>query len=253
MRCQARRGQVTLSPMADNDDARPRATLLLTRPRAMSERFADEIAERDLPLDIVIAPLMEIVPADAPPPLTDDTGVIFTSSQAALLAGAGDGRRAWCVGVRTVEAARSAGFDAILAGACADELVAMLLKERPAGPLVHLRGRYQRGDVAARLRDAGLPVTSHVLYDQVQVPPGAAFEMALDRAPLFVALFSPRSATLFATAAKGMWNPKQDDAVFTLSAAVKAALPPEWAGKTHVSERPDGPSMIDAVARRIFP
>jgi hypothetical protein len=31
--------------MTDNVDARPRATLLLTRPRAASERFAAEIAK----------------------------------------------------------------------------------------------------------------------------------------------------------------------------------------------------------------
>jgi hypothetical protein len=31
--------------MTDNDDARPRATLLLTRPRAASESFAAEIAQ----------------------------------------------------------------------------------------------------------------------------------------------------------------------------------------------------------------
>jgi len=253
MRCQASGGQVTLSPMADNDDARPRATLLLTRPRAMSERFAAEIAERDLPVDIVIAPLMEIVPADAPPPLAAETGVIFTSSQAVARAGPGDGRRAWCVGGRTTEAARAAGFDAVLAGACADELVSRLRKERPAGPMVHLRGRHQRGDVAKRLHDAGLSVTSHVLYDQVEVPPDAAFTTALGRTPLCVPLFSPRSAELFVTAAKGLWEPAPDDAILALSAAVKATLPPEWAEKTLVSDHPDGPSMIDAVTRRIFP
>jgi hypothetical protein len=45
MRCQAGFGQVTLRPMTDNADARPRATLLLTRPREASERFAAEIAQ----------------------------------------------------------------------------------------------------------------------------------------------------------------------------------------------------------------
>jgi uroporphyrinogen-III synthase len=253
MRCQAGGGQVTLRPMADNDDARPRATLLLTRPRAMSERFAAEVAERDLPVDIVIVPLMEIVATDAPPSLTADTGVIFTSSQAVARAGPGDGRRAWCVGARTTEAARTAGFDAVLAGACADVLVARLLQERPSGPLVHLRGRHQRGDVAARLCDAGLQVTSHVLYDQVEVPPGAAFTTALRHSPLWVPLFSPRSAELFAAAARERWTPAPDDAIVALSAAVMAGVPPEWAEKTEVIEHPDGPSMLDAIARRIYP
>ena len=55
--------------------------------------------------------------------------------------------------------------------------------------MVHLRGRHQRGDVAKRLHDAGLSVTSHVLYDQVEVPPDAAFTTALGRTPLCVPLF----------------------------------------------------------------
>jgi uroporphyrinogen-III synthase len=151
MRCQAAGGQVTLRPMPDNDAARPRATLLLTRPRAASERFAAEIAARDLPLEVVIAPLMEIVPTGDLPPLPEGAALIFTSSNAVEAAGPGQGRRAWCVGARTRQAAAEAGFDAVLAGATADELVAHVVDLRPDGPLVHVHGRHQRGDVADRL------------------------------------------------------------------------------------------------------
>jgi uroporphyrinogen-III synthase len=253
MRCQAVEGQVTLRPMADNDAARPRATLLLTRPRAASERFSAEIIRRDLPLDIVIAPLMEIVATDPPPPLPVGAELIFTSSNAVGLAGRGAGQRAWCVGARTASAATQAGFDGVVAGFSADDLVALLNDERPGARLVHLRGRHQRGDVADRLAAAGLSVTSHVVYEQVAVPPDASFTAALTKAPLLVTLFSPRSAELFAKAAGPSWQPGPDCTIVTLSPAVRAVLPTEWRPNTVVSQRADGPSILDAVARRIFP
>jgi uroporphyrinogen-III synthase len=257
MRCQAAGGQVTLSPMADNDDARsgaqPRATLLLTRPRAASERFAADVAALGLPLDIVISPLMEIVPTEGIPVLSKGTDVIFTSSHAVEFAGPGAGRRAWCVGTRTANAASDAGFEAVMAGACAEELIARLLDERPGTPLAHLHGTHQRGDVARRLADAGLEVASHVLYDQVAVPPDAAFSDALARMPLLVALFSPRSAALFASAAGPAWRAGPSVTILTLSLAVQSALPPGWGAFTVVAEHADGPSMLDAISRRIFP
>jgi hypothetical protein len=194
MRCQAVEGQVTLRPMADNDAARPRATLLLTRPRAASERFSAEIIRRDLPLDIVIAPLMEIVATDPPPPLPVGAELIFTSSNAVGLAGRGAGQRAWCVGARTASAATQAGFDGVVAGFSADDLVALLNDERPGARLVHLRGRHQRGDVADRLAAAGLSVTSHVVYEQVAVPARCVLHRGADQSAASRARCSPPEA-----------------------------------------------------------
>jgi uroporphyrinogen-III synthase len=253
MRCQAGSGQVTLRPMTDNVDARPRATLLLTRPRAASESFAAEIAGGGLPLDIVISPRMEIVPVDAPPPLAGDDALVFTSANAIPFAGPGEGRRAWCVGARTTRTARDAGFDAREAGACADALVARLLEERPGPRLLHLRGRHQRGDVVERLRAAGHDTAAHVVYDQVALRPDAAFTSALARDRLIVPLFSPRSASLFSDAAQPDWRPGSEDLILALSAAVRDALPSEWADRCRVVEKPHGAAMRDAIARLIFP
>lgn len=240
--------------MPYNEDARPPATLLLTRPRAASERFAAEIAARGVSIEVLVAPLMEIVQLDVAPPVAAGAEIIFTSSNAIAAAGPGAGRRAWCVGSRTAEVARDAGFDATAAGACADELVASLLAHRPAGPLVHLRGRHQRGDVVERLREAGLSATSQVVYDQVERAPDEVFASALSRSPLIVPLFSPRSAELFASAALGAWQPSSPgDALIALSAAVKAAVPRQWQSRTGVAARPDGDAMIDEIARRISP
>jgi uroporphyrinogen-III synthase len=253
VRCQAGFGQVTLRPMTDNADARPRATLLLTRPREASEGFAAEIAQGDPPLYIVIAPLMEIAPVGAAPMLTQDDAIVFTSANAVPFAGAGNGRRAWCVGARTARVAREAGFDAVEAGECADALVDRLLQEPRGRRILHLRGRHQRGDVTERLRAAGHDAAAHVVYDQVSLPPDAAFSAALTRDHLIVPLFSPRSAALFAEAAQPGWHPGPEDRILALSAAVRAALPEEWKARARVVDRPDAAAMRDAIARRIFP
>jgi uroporphyrinogen-III synthase len=238
--------------MPDNVTARPLATLLLTRPRAASERFAAEIGKRGLPLEVVIAPLMEIVQAD-PPEVARGASFIFTSANAIPAAGPGLGRRAWCVGERTTAEAGLAGFEAIWAGATADELVHRLLAEGPAVPLMHLHGHHQRGEVAERLCEGGLTVTSHVVYDQVECPPDDTFFAALRRSPLWVPLFSPRSAALFVAAASDTWAPRPEDLVLAFSTAVAATIPSDWAESTAICSSPTGAEMLDEVARRISP
>lgn len=239
--------------MADNHDARPQATLLMTRPQAASEQFAQEIAARDLPIEVVISPLMEIVPVGAPVVITTGTEVIFTSSNAVAVVGPGGHQRAWCVGPRTTAEAKAAGFDAVETGQTAEELVATLVANAATRPLLHLRGRHQRGDVTTRLCAAGLNAQSQVVYDQVARPPDDAFFLALSRNPVIVPLFSPRSAELFVSAASPVWAPKSGDTLLTLSDAVLEMLPPDWAANSATVDRPVGSAMLDGIARWILP
>jgi uroporphyrinogen-III synthase len=121
--------------MTDNVDARPRATLLLTRPRAASERFAAEIGKRGLPLDIVIAPLMEIAPVGPARCSRSDDAFIFTSANAVPPPVPASGAAPGASGERHGGGARDAGFDAVEAGACADALVDGLLRGTPPAHL----------------------------------------------------------------------------------------------------------------------
>lgn len=233
-------------------------TVLLTRPRAQSEAFATILTQRFAQLDIVIAPLIEIVPMGDPGDLGDlgeVAGVIFSSMNAVAHAGPGRDLPAYCVGAQTTDAARAAGFAAICEGRTADELVAALTASRPAGPLLHLHGRHQRGDIAGRLAQAGLTVRGRVIYDQAAVPPGTAFQTALARRPLIAPLFSPRTATLFAEASGTHWGNAVPDRVhlIALSAAVAEALPPEWRDGTDIAPTPDRGGMLDGIARRVYP
>jgi uroporphyrinogen-III synthase len=245
--------------MADNDahgdTDGPGGTVLLTRPRAQSAGFADQIRARLPGLRVVIAPLMEIVSTGGVPDLAAGDAVIFTSANGASRAGQGNGRRAWCVGERTAAAAREAGYDACVAGRTADELVARLRAVRPAGRLVHLHGAHTRGDVVARLAADGLQVDGVAIYDQVAVPPDAAFHAALAAAPVIAPLFSPRSAMLFAEAAGQATDARPPSGLrpVALSTAVRDSLPAAWHGATTVCDRPDATAMLDGIVRQVYP
>jgi uroporphyrinogen-III synthase len=245
--------------MADNetqgDGHGPTATVLLTRPRAQSEAFAARIRARLPEADIRLNPLMEIVPSGPPPELRDGDAIIFTSANGVAAAGQGQGRAAWCVGERTCAAARAAGFSATVAGETADALVAHLAELRPAGRLVHLHGAHTRGDVAARLAGAGLSTVSRTVYDQVAVTPGPDLRAALGARRLIAPLFSPRSATLLASAAADLCPafPGPEQTLLALSPAVRDALPMGWRAAAFVVQRPDATAMLDGIVRQVYP
>jgi uroporphyrinogen-III synthase len=240
--------------MADNDAGPARFTLLLTRPRDAAARFALEAAARWPGASVVIAPLMEVVPVGKVPPLDEVDGVIFTSANAVARAGQGHGKPAWCVGARTTEAARQAGFDAVMTGETADELVPCLTERRPTGRIVHLHGVHQRGDVVERLSQSGLSVEGAAVYDQRAVPPDSQFFDALAARPLVVPLFSPRSGVLFAEAAEAVLGPELPEGVdiVALSEAVRQSLPQKWRQPTTLAARPDAEAILDEITRRIF-
>lgn len=180
---------------------RPEPILLLTRPQAAAERFLtglpDEVRAR---VRVLISPIMSIeVTADR-----IDTGpartLILTSGNgvaAAARLGVPRGLPVFTVGETTARKARDEGWTATCAGKNADELVRNLPGFSPGVPILHLRGRHSRGDVARRLTGAGLPTEARVIYDQVARPlsPQAREALTGDD-PVIVPLFSPRSAAL---------------------------------------------------------
>jgi uroporphyrinogen-III synthase len=231
------------------DNAAP--LILLTRPRAASERFAASLrAAIGGSLRIVCAPLMEIRPIPPLPDLAGVGGVIFTSEVAVRLmaeAPVPEGLVAWCVGDRTCAAAHSVGFDARSAGGTADDLVRTILAARPAGTLLHLHGLHTRGDVAGRVRHGGLPVTAQAIYRQDAAPVPDAFSAALAQEGVILApLFSPRSARLFVQAADGNRPPKAT--LVAISGAVRDALPSDWQAACRVAPEPNGAAIITTLA-----
>lgn len=221
--------------------------VLLTRPEAAGDRFAAELEARfGLRVAIVASPLLE--PRFLAPALPDAAALVLTSQtgvQAAARLGAGLPKRAYCVGRRTADAARAAGFDALSADGDADALVALILSAGDRGPFLHLHGRDTRGDVAARLAAAGLPATGAVVYAQEPRPLSPQARALLEGAgPVLVPLFSPRTAQLFAATAPhaaALW-------IAALSPAVAAALGGLPVARSVVAAHPDAAQLIEAMA-----
>ncbi len=232
--------------------ARPEPVLLITRPADRGAAFAEAVrGQLSDPPRVVIAPLVRIACLAPPPDLAPDATVLFTSASAVGCLGAGfeaRGRRAFCVGARTAEAAMAAGFDAVSADGDAAALADLVLRSRPSGPLVHLRGEHAAADLARHLTEAGLPTAEHVLYRQEDVAMDAAAAALLAAPGRVVApVFSPRGARRLAAVAAGR---RATLHLVAISAAAARAFepPPE---RIDVAARPSGAEMLAAVLRAL--
>jgi len=179
--------------------------IIITRPQHQADRFAADLQARTpIALDIMIAPLMEIVPVEPVAPLPNAKHLIFTSANGVAQADRLDLPRtatAWCVGDQTAEAAGALGVPVENAQGNSDDLVDKMITANPSGLILHLRGAHATGQVANRLNAAGLTCEEAIVYDQRPVSPPAPLKAVLSsNTPLIIPLFSPRSARLLATA-----------------------------------------------------
>lgn len=207
----------------------PRPILLMTRPGDDSERTAARIGA-----DVIVAPILQIVPVDHDgAALAQAPGLVFTSAHAVASAGPGRGRPAICVGERTGQVARDAGF-AVIQGAGTADSLAPLIAASPV-PLVHPHGRH----LAQRLAVPGI-----VVYDQRPQPLTARARAALMGArPVVVPVYSPRSARLLAGMAAGARAPLWLVAISDAAAAVWTAP----AARRAVADQPSGRAMDAAI------
>ncbi|SLN42569.1 uroporphyrinogen-III synthase [Ruegeria meonggei] len=177
--------------------------LLMTRPRAASERFVAQLPTRIRSrVQVIYSPILEIRPLSVQVDTAGVRGLIFTSANAVNAAASLDVARdlpAFCVGPVTTGTAKGAGWNAQMVGATAEELVAFLLKDRPDSPLLHLRGEYSRGNIAERLTESGLTTREQPVYQQHLLPlTSEATVAAGGETPIIAPLFSPRTARHFA-------------------------------------------------------
>lgn len=219
--------------------------LLMTRPEAASEAFVADLAQRVVLGPVVISPVLEIVGLPHDPVEPGVAGIILTSAHALAHYRGPVSVPAYCVGPRTTQAARAAGFDAVQAGETADALVDFIVSHPPTGPIVHLHGRHTRGNVAPRLRHAGINVQERAIYDQQSRPLTSEAHALLDgERPVILPLFSPRSALLVCEEIGGhapRW-------VVAMSESVRDAAAQANARRMIVAPRPDGAAMCAAVS-----
>ena len=231
--------------------------ILITRPELEAQRFAAQLDGHGIAS--VIAPLMSIEPVESPlPPLAAVQALIFTSANGVRAFSARETRRdlpAYAVGEATAAAARDAGFaNAISAGGDAEGLAALLADRiDPAkGPLLHIAGADQAGDLPGVLRARGYELQQAVLYRAVAAPelPALARAAIESGGVSGVALFSPRSAAIFAdrAAAAGLGANLASLDAYCLSRAVAAALEGKATFRAvRVAARPHAEALIAAI------
>ena len=162
---------------------------------------------------------------------------------------------AYGVGPQTAAALSAAGFlNVHIAGGDVTSLARTITDDCPEGPVLHISGRDQAGDLAATLKAAGCEARRAVLYEAraaKNLPPdvlAALRDGALDG----VLLYSKRSAEIFYRLAGAANLDASLPQAFCLSAGV-AEIARAAGAQTHVAEFPDDAHMyicLDAVANR---
>ncbi|MFY0692963.1 MAG: uroporphyrinogen-III synthase [Paracoccaceae bacterium] len=226
------------------------AKILLTRPLRQAERFAGVLRETfGEGLEIEISPVLEIRFIDADLDLNAVDGFVFTSENGVAGIVKNSAHRdlpAFCVGDRTAEAARDAGFKATSAHGDVDALAKLLAREALGQTLLYVRGKHVARDLAPLLAGAEITLREAVLYDQVERPVSEAARMLLNGSDrVLCPLFSPRSARLFSQALDP--KPSAPRVALCLSPAVAEACPPDAFDQVFICAAPDLQSMIELI------
>jgi len=216
---------------------KPGPTILLTRPRAASERSATEIRALRPHAQILIAPVIEIEPVGELVDPSDWATVVFTSANGVDRAPNGRGTMAYCVGDTTADHARDAGYTAVSAEGAADDLVHRILADAPTGPILHVRGAHG-ASLVDRLKNHGLKAEEQVTYRQVDRDISSDLgRLASER--VIAPIFSPRSSDRL----RAYLSPRKGLTVIAISGAAAKA----WGGSAIISAAPTGQAMREAI------
>ena len=227
------------------------ARLLLTRPLPAARRFLAACeAARSAAIPAILSPALQIIPVQVT--LTERPAALLLTSENGA-ARAGDlglaGLPAWCVGPQTAAAAAAQGLRTIEVGPDVQGLLKGLLRARPPGLLLHLRGEHARGELAEHLRAAGLRAEEAVAYRKEPRSPSPEARAALDGpGPMVLPLFSPRSAALVAA-----WPSRAALRVVAMSEAVARAAAPLRPERLLLARAPTGPAMVEATLEVLEP
>jgi uroporphyrinogen-III synthase len=220
-------------------------TYLLTRPAQASARFA-----RDLVGRVVISPLMEPEFLSPEIPKLAFSAVVFTSEtgvKAAQTMGVKLPSRAYCVGKRTSAAALALGCEAVSADGDVEALADVVMAGESKGPILIFRPETVAGNLQKRLQDAGLEVNAVVAYRQRSLPLTLeAMQLLTADKPVFLPLFSPRSAKLFCGEFRRIGG-LAPLFIAAISPAVIAELDIP-AQDVQVADRPNAEAMLRALA-----
>ena len=226
--------------------------LLMTRPRAASEKFVAMLSPKRLAkVRVIHSPLLDIRPLVSQIDLEDAQGIIFTSANGVTVGSRLIPDRTlpcFCVGQYTTETAKQAGWTAEFVGLNAESLIVRLLELRPESPLLHIHGTSTRGDVSETLTQLGLLTRSCTVYEQKLLDlTGEALDALRHPGQVIAPFFSPRTARQFAGQSPGaapLW-------LAAMSEAVAEPLKALDFERLRVAKQPNAQSMQRAVEKLI--
>lgn len=221
-------------------------TVLVTRPPDSSHRFIVALEKVAGPFAPLVMPAFEIASTDAAIP--DFDVAIFTSRAGVASAPSGDGRQCYCVGYATAGAAKTAGYDPISAQGSASDLIDLILKQRPAGQLLHIRGETSVGNVATTLHSHGLPCAEVIAYrKKPSLPTPQSIALLKESDNLILPVFSAETVSILAD-----WNIDFTNAhIVAISPAVAVAAQALLPASLVTTGHPDLNEMVAQTASLI--
>lgn len=182
------------------------AGILVTRAQPQAEETARMITA--LGLTPILAPLRKVVSLESPPPARPDT-LVATSANAFSGASIPSDWLAlplYCVGTRSAEAAREAGFLNVMPGpGTAEDIVEAVIAAHPPGSqLVYLAGEPRREAIEHLLDKAGIRVDIWLRYRMEAVshlPEAARAALATGTCGAVLHYSAESAATFFSLAA----------------------------------------------------
>ena len=228
--------------------------LLVTRPAPDNARTAEVLRARGH--DVTLAPVLR-VETDADADLgAGPWGAVLITSVNAVRAVADHPRRetclrvpAFCVGRRSADAARAAGFaEVVSADGDGSDLTRLVAARAPNQPMLWLAGEDRAGDLAGVLAAQGISVHTVVLYRAVAETslPAEVRDAVAGGMIDGVLHYSRRSADAFEAIAMaaGIDLKSLPTKHYCLSAQVAAPLRQLGIGAVVVAERPDEASLL---------
>ncbi len=205
--------------------------------------------------DAILSPVLEIVPVPVDPAdFSDATDIVFTSANGvrafADLGTSPAQRTAWCVGPSTAEAARSAGFGNVIAGAGnAEDLAALIIAEqaRLRGTAWHIANTAAPGELVARLSAAGIAARFAAPYETrpvASLSAGASAALTSGN-DVCVLVHSAKAAAALCVSASGRLGRAS---IVAISAAAASPLKGVPVGALAIAAQPNEDALFAALA-----
>ena len=231
----------------------PESLVLLTRPERDNARLAEQLAERGIAS--LGWPLTAIVYGTDLVEVPDEIEAVIFTSQHGVTGFAERSDRCdlqvICVGTRTAEMARAAGFENIVfVGSDAQELIAHL-ETRKLGHAFYARGRDISVDLRQRAGDFGTRITEQIVYAaEPGGPPPTPVESALTEGRFgAITIWSRRNSELLAQFLSRRGEISLEGTTL-VAISENAAEPLENARfrRIIISETPNANGMVSAVS-----